>query len=262
MNAVLNQITLKFAHTNSGFTQDLASLLEPLGLKENHLLHLTQSEPRFFPQIQLDFQSGYLYNEVEFSLSDGRIISLKIENATGISKLSPHSYRPIRIEEVKKRFISSGAEWVGLDHAGFNLPWFSPGLHPKIQQLREQISSCCLYHPFPTGEPWDFIIPADLDEIYNHKEIDYTRVRKPKFELVTFEKASTPLVQFDISIDIPYEKFLALFPESLNDPQFRNIWVYLDTPYAMDVCLVINETSQGDWSNFFKGSRICFQPPG
>ena len=185
-----------------------------------------------------------------------QMISLKIENTTGASKLSPHIYQSIGIETVSQRLKASGAGWIGIDHAGFNLPWFSPGLHPGIQQLREKLSPHCLYHQFPTGEPWDFIIPGDLDEIFNQKEVDYTRSRKPKFELVTFEKASTPLVQFDISIDIAYEKFLELFPESLNDPQFKNCWVYLETPFAMDVCLVINETSEKDWSGFFKGFRI------
>jgi hypothetical protein len=129
-------------------------------------------------------------------------------------------------------------------------------VHPKILQLREKLSPCCLYHRFPTGEPWDFIIPGDEDEILNHKAVDYSEVRRPKFELVSFENASTPLVQLDISVNARYERFFELFPESLNDQELRNIWVYLESPYAVDVCLVINESSEDDWSDFFKECRL------
>jgi hypothetical protein len=53
-----------------------------------------------------------------------------------------------------------------------------------------------------------------------------------------------------------YEEFSRLFPESLNDPEFRYVWVYLETPYTTDVCLVINEFTERDWSDYFKGCRL------
>jgi hypothetical protein len=145
---------------------------------------------------------------------------------------------------------------VGIDHGGFNLPWFSSGLHPDILGLREHLSSRCLYHKFPTGEPWDFIIPGDTHEIVRRKSVDYDRNRRPKFEVVSFEKASTPIIQFDILVNANYETFAQLFPESLLDTELRNSWVYLENPYSIDVCLVINEFSEGDWSAFFKDCRL------
>jgi hypothetical protein len=86
--------------------------------------------------------------------------------------------------------------------------------------------------------------------------VDYTKVRRPKFELVSFNKASTPLIQLDVGVNASYERFAPLFPESLNEPEYRNIWIYLRNPYTVDVCLVINEFGAGDWSDYFKGCRL------
>jgi hypothetical protein len=105
---------------------------------------------------------------------------------------------------------------VGIDHVGFNLPWFSSGVHPRILQLREELSSYCLYHRFPSGEPWDFIIPGNRDEIARQEAVDYTMVKRPKFEIVSFDKASTPLLQFDFQMNTSYEILQGLFPEALD----------------------------------------------
>ncbi len=253
----LEKIAVRFPDTDINFTRGLTSLIDALGHAENGMLSLTSSGKGFYPELLLDFQSGRSDITTDFTLSDGEITSVKIENTTGISKQSPYSYKHLAIDTVKQRLASSGVRLIGLDHVGFNLPWFSSGLHPCILQLREKLSSRCLYHRYPTGEPWDFIIPGDTDEIANCRAVDYTRVRRPKFELVSFGNASTPLVQVDISADVEYEAFSQLFPESLNDPSFRNIWVYLETPYTIDVCLVINRfDKERDWSGFFEGSRL------
>jgi hypothetical protein len=113
-----------------------------------------------------------------------------------------------------------------------------------------------LYHRFPSGEPWDFIIPGNRDEIARQEAVDYTMVRRPKFEIVSFEKASTPLLQFDIQMNTSYEILQGLFPEALDDPLIRNLWIYLENPYGLDICLVANEFSEKDWSGYFAGSRI------
>jgi len=252
----LERITVKFPNTHIEFTDQLASLIDVLGQSENHFLGLTISNQNFFPKILVDFQSEHSDILTEFVFSNGEIISVKIENSTGLHKQSPHSYTPVSIETVRQRFLTSEVKLVGIDHVGFNLPWFSSNSHPNILNLREYLPSRCLYHKFPTGEPWDFIIPGDTDEIAHHKAVDYDRIRKPKFELVSFDKASTPLIQFDIVVNSKYETFSQLFPESLNDIEFKNIWVYLKNPYPIDVCLVINEFADGDWSGFFKGYRL------
>jgi hypothetical protein len=252
----LERITVKFPDTNAEFTHQLASLMDVLGHRENHVLELISSDPGFYPKIGVDFQSEHSDILTEFLLSDGEITSVKVENSTGLSKQSPHAYTPISVGTVTRRLIASDVRLVGIDHAGFNLPWFSSDLHPRLVELRAQLSSRCLYHKFPTGEPWDFIIPGDQDEIFNRKVIDYTRTRRPKFELVSFDKASTPLIQFDLGVNVGYERFAPLFPEALNDLEFRNIWIYLKNPYTVDVCLVLNEFTDDDWSGFFKECRL------
>jgi len=257
MTVYLEKIAVRFPYTNTDFTRGLTSIIDVLGHNENGLLRLTRSSKGFYPELLLDFQAECSNIMTDFTLSDGEIISVKIENTTGISKQSPYSYKHLGVDTVKQRLARSGVRLIGLDHVGFNLPWFSSGLHPCILQLREKLSSRCLYHRYPTGEPWDFIIPGDNDEIANCRVVDYTRVRRPKFELVSFGNASTPLVQVDVSVDVEYETFSQLFPESLNDPGFRNIWVYLETPYTIDVCLVINRfDKERDWSGFFEGFRL------
>jgi hypothetical protein len=86
--------------------------------------------------------------------------------------------------------------------------------------------------------------------------VDYSRIRRPKFEVVSFEKSSIPLVQFDIQLNASYETLLKLFPEALNAPNLRNLWIYLENPYGIDVCVVANPYSEEDWSDFFKNSRL------
>lgn len=81
-------------------------------------------------------------------------------------------------------------------------------------------------------------------------------VRRPKFEIVSFDKASTPLLQLDIQMNTSYEILQGLFPEALDDPLICNLWIYLEYPYGLDICLVANGFSEKDWSSYFAGSRI------
>jgi hypothetical protein len=256
MPGILEKIVIRFPSANHGLTDSLEWLLSLFGRRDNHVLELTRSNESYYPIISLDFLADNPTCCVDFIVSTGDVMTVKIENTTGAVRRSPHSYQHIDIASVKQRLEISKIHLTGIDHVGFNLPWFLPGLHPTIIQLREQLSSVCLYHTFPTGEAWDFILPGDEAEIGSTKAVDYTQVRRPKFEIVSFEKASTPLIQIDLSVDAKYEYFSRLFPEALNDSDMRNIWIYLETPYAVDICLVLNETSQNDWSDYFKGFRL------
>jgi hypothetical protein len=204
----------------------------------------------------VDFQAEQAGVRADFVLSSGQTLAVQIENITGQHKQSPHAYRPLSIETVRHRLTIAGIRLVSLDHVGCNLPWFAAGVHPRIGQLRQELAARCLYHRFPTGEPWDFIIPGDKEEIAKSKEIDYNTIRRPKFELVSFDNASMPLLQFDVAVNARYERFATLFPEALNDPEFRNVWLYLENPYPIDVCLVLNEFTARDWSDFFQGCRL------
>jgi len=254
--AILEKVVVRFGKTNSDFRDRFAALVGAFGQGGDNLIEIRSSDRNFYPKISLDIQSRHPGILTDFILSDKENISVTVENSTGLSKQSPYSYKPLSVGIVKQRLANSDIRLIGIDHVGCNLPWFSSNLHPRILELREKLSPRCLYHRFPTGEPWDFILPGDNDEIANRKAIDYTKVRRPKFELVSFDNASTPLIQFDVGVNASYERFSRLFPEALNDLEFRNIWVYLESPYAVDVCLVINEFTEGDWSDFFDGSRI------
>jgi hypothetical protein len=256
MTVYLESIMVRFPDTDAEFANGFVSLTELLGWKQDRTSRLSRSSQEFCPELAVAFESACPGILTDFGLSNGEIVSVGVENVTGLDKPSPHAYQHLSMEKVKQRLVASGIRLVGVDHVGFNLPWFSPGLHPRIVQLRQELSSRCLYYRYPTGEPWDFIIPGDIDEIADHKTVDYTRVRRPKFEIVSFDGASIPLLQFDISVDAGYERFSRLFPESLNDPEFRNIWVYVETPYPVDVCLVMNELSEQDWCSFFQGCRL------
>ena len=173
-----------------------------------------------------------------------------------IDKQNPFVYNHVNIEDVISRLGKNAVEILSADHIGFNLPWFNKGLHPAIIDLRNRLKANCLYHCFPTGEPWDFIIPGELAEIKKRKAIDYSQIRKPKFEIVSFDKASTPLIQIDIAINLKYTEFKPLFPEALDGQNMKNIWIYINSPYDVDICLVLNEYVEGDWSHFFKGHRL------
>lgn len=252
----LEKITIGFPGSQAGFNTQLVSILAPIGRRTSFALDVTASDPSLYPRLSIEYQSPRHAVHADFLLSSGETETVDVENTTGARKQSPHGYRLLGIDEVARRLAAAGLAPAGVDHMGINLPWFEPGRHPRILRLREKIAPACLYHNYPSGEPWDFILPGDRDEIAGRTPVDYSRVRRPKFELVSFEKASTPIVQIDLAVPGRYEDFSGLFPEALADPAFRNIWVYLENPHAVDICLVINERSEGDWSGFFKGCRL------
>lgn len=132
------------------------------------------------------------------------------------------------------------------------------GIHPEIQTLREYCKDKSLYHLFPTGENWDFIIPATKEEITGKASIEYSLLRRPKVEIVTFEKTSKPLIQIDVNISkkTTLDELKKLFPEGLVDENINNIWIYMKNPLGIDICYVLNPGDDPDWSPFFKDSRF------
>jgi len=254
-NPLLERITLNFPGTHPEFHSALLSLLAALGKNTPGNLELAASDKKYYPSLSIDFHSTSSDPAANFDTSGG-VVSVRIENITGAEKRNPLPYRLLAIDEVSRRFAAAAWKIAGCDHIGFNLPWFGPGIHPRILELRGRLAGGCLYHRYPSGEPWDFILPGDTDEIARRKPVDYSKTRRPKFELVSFDGASTPLVQIDISTNARFEDFIRVFPEAMADPAFRNIWVYLENPYSIDVCLVVNEVFSGDWSGHFSGCRL------
>lgn len=209
----------------------------------------------FFPQTEFIFkqiESPY----VQFFFDDGNILTTKIENETGVSKKSPYSYSAIAMDDFLQRI--KPYPLVGLDHTGFNLPYFE-GTHPRIVELREKLKNSCLYHTFPKhleDAPWDFIIPGTREEISRSVPVDYHQTRKPKIEIVSFENSSTPLIQIDLQINGTYDNLVKLFPEAIHIPEIKSMWVYIKNDCGIDICFVLNEALEVDWSYHFEKERI------
>jgi hypothetical protein len=255
---VLTEVVVKFPRSDAAFNREILTQLDKVGLRLNGKLQITCSNNDFYPRISIDTNSENEKVLAEFRTSKGCKAEVSMENTTGVEKKSPLEYSHLSIDSVVERFSKRGITINGLDHVGFNLPWFSSGIHPLIENLRHNLASKCLYHKFPTGEPWGFIFPGSLNEIFMIDKVDYSKTRKPKFEIVSFDASSTPLIQFDVQCNKTFKVFSSIFPEAIHDSQFKNIWIYLENSYSVDICFVLNEFSNRDWSSYFKESRILF----
>ena len=256
MTNLLEVITISFPSIADSFSDQFLTLLSSLGRRDAVQLEISYSSVKFLPQIRLSFSGEGEEVQAHFALGHEKMLSLSITNLTGVDKLHPKHYQHLSLETINHRLELAGIRLTVIDHVGANLPWFGKGIHPQISALRERLSLSCLYHHYPSGEFWDFILPGDAAEISRQKAIDYNMIRRPKFELVSFASTSTPLIQIDILSTGNYESLSAIFPEALADPEFKNIWLYTQNPYGIDICLVLNEPSRQDWSEFFSSCRL------
>lgn len=249
--AYLEEVLFSFDKARRTFFDEFTGLLDRV-LESGRL---KKAAPDFLPTFRLDSELPEPGVAVHFR-SAGGTRKIAVRNTTGEARKSPERYRTIGLAELKRRFAVNSIRIVKLDHIGFNLPWFAPPPHPEIAEVRAVYAKQCLYHAFSSGEPWDFILPGTAAEIAGSVGIDYGRIRKPKLELVSFDKCSVPIIQFDVCCTCPKERFRGIFPEGLYDEGLGNIWVYVDNPYGLDLCLVLGEDYDGDWSGFFRDSRI------
>ncbi len=243
---VLNTIDIVLPDIDDGFFDQLTGFLSVFGVKEGNSLRFNTSNPKYLPVLGL---SCGPVDTPEVVFDKKRV---KIQNTTGVEKANPYSYTTLSLDEVMKRLSNYPLNM--LDHIGFNLPYFD-GVHPEMLELREELKASCLYHLFPSGEPWDFVIPGTKEEI-NGAAVDYSKIRKPKFEIVSFSNCSKPLIQIDFSVKANYGEIKSMFPEGLHDDNLHNVWVYIQNPYGIDICFVVNEPTEGDWSEYFSESRI------
>lgn len=247
----LHNIDIILPNTHKRFQQDLFSFLSHFGEVQDSQLSFTQSNTQYLPHIHLRFEE-YSMPIVQF-FSEGHPINIQLVNKTGVEKKSKYTYKHIEITNFLERM--KDVQVLNLDHIGFDIPWFE-GIHPEIIELREALKDKSLYHLFPTGEPWDFIIPGSEEEIERSLSVDYAEIRKPKFEIVSLDTVSTPIIQFDFSVKNSFSELATLFPEAIHIEELKNIWVYIKNPYGVDICFVVNEYEEGDWSNFFSKNRI------
>lgn len=251
----LRDITFCFDKRFKSFSEKFVKFFDPVTVEENSTVYLKKSNEQFFPQVLFDLESDKEGISIDFD-GDNYHKTVKVVNETGQNKESCEQYSEIDLEVVIERFNENDILVTRMDHVGFNLPWFEEGVHPEIAAIRNDLSPKCLYHKFPTGENWDFIIPGTTDEINRKIDVDYNLVRKPKIEIVSFDKCSKPLLQFDISCVDNSLKFEELFPEGIYDSNLDNVWIYVSNPFNVDFCIVLNRSRGGDWSSFFKEARI------
>lgn len=233
----------------SRVSDELKRFLGNFGNIDGSELDFEHSNKGFMPKVGVVFED--VANPKAIFIAEEKI-EISIENKSNQVVESPEDYIEIELTDFLNRI--SGIDVGTLDHIGFNLPWFD-GVHPDILVLRKKLATKCAYFRFPSGENWDFILPASQEEIENGL-VNFDLVRRPKVEIVTFNKSSTPLIQIDFSLKTKYEQLTSLFPEAIADPDLKNIWVYIQNPWNIDMCFVVNEFDEDDWGNYFKGHRL------
>lgn len=249
---ILETVSIVLPNTDNHFQEMFLKYFSVLTQGDKSSLVFNSTREEYLPKIKLRFDNCRIPHVI-FSLSSGEMLKIDLVNTTGQSKNSPHKYSSISIEEFILRM--EGCEPINLDHAGFDIPWFN-GLHPEIISLREKLKTTSLYYLFPTGEYWDFIIPGKPSEVEHVGDPDLKEVRRPKFEIVSLDKTSTPLIQFEFHVKIPYEQLVEMFPEGIRVDEIKCVWVYISNQYGIDVCLVVNEDGGDDWCEYFKNKRL------
>ena len=239
---LLNKIEIELPDIQTTFKNDFLNFLSNFGVVENNSISFKSSNEEYLPKISLSF-SATKTARVRF---DEKVVEIK--NSTNENKKSPYNYSPISLSEFMLRKQELNFEF--LDHVGFDIPWFE-GVHPDIAGLRKSLPKRCFYFLYPTGENWDFIIPAAKEEV-SSKEITYQAIRRPKFEIVSLDYTSSPIIQFDVSVSENFEQIKQIFPEGIPDNSLKNVWVYIINPYGLDICFVIGHRGKSDWYDFLK----------
>jgi len=249
---LLNEIQLVLPKLGTDFESGLIKFLGAFGEVDGESVTFAKSDEKLMPTMKL------AVGDVDVPKADfhaGEENSIDIVNTTGQERQSPYQYRYLELDEFMRRIGQYDLTY--LDHIGFDLPWFN-GVHPEIIKLREKLTNKWLYYLYPTGENWDFVIPGTDDEIVS-KNINYKIIRRPKFEIVSIDYVSKPLIQFDFRVDAKYEKIVKLFPEAIPDDFNKNVWIYLKNPYDIDICFVVGKSYKLDWYKFIYWSIIILE---
>ena len=248
----LNQITIKLPKLDTNFENRFLDFFSSLGEIDGEGISFYKSDQSYLPQIAVVFSSETKEPFTEFIVGEEKV-TIELTNKTGQEKKSPHKYEHIDLEDFTNRM--NNIKLVNLDHAGFDISWFD-GIHPEILKLREILKGSSLYYLFPSGEPWDFIIPGTAEEVISTGDPDLTLERRPKFEIVSLDKVSTPIIQFEFHVKIPYEQLLKMFPEGIGVDEVKCVWVYIKNNYGLDICMVVNEDQNNDWGTYFAHNRL------
>jgi hypothetical protein len=248
----LQKIKIELPNKDEDFTNKFLTFLSPVGDINNQEIEFKRIDLTFIPKISIEFNQT-INPTANFIFEDQTSHTLEIINYTGKDIQSPHVYTPVDLSTIIDRLADMRI--TSVDHVGFNMPWFE-GVHPDVKILRQVLKNNSLYYLYPNQPLWDFILPGKTEEINNAELVDFTKIRRPKFEIVSFNKSSTPLIQIDLQINRNFDDLAGLFPESILEPKYRNIWVYVKNNFGLDICLVIGQSSGNDWSEILKDSRL------
>lgn len=137
---------------------------------------------------------------------------------------------------------------VRIDHVGFNAPSM---LYSKDEwnSLIKNLSFKCNLYSYPTGEPWPFILPSNIEEHEGEIE-NFNLVREPRFELVYDDYTDKNTIQIDLGVDMTKEEVEKLFPgdDGIYVVGLENILkcIYVDFGFTYDFRLDIRYKSNRD----------------
>lgn len=251
---ILENVTIILPESPDDFGHKLINLLSDIGVVQHQTIFFRPTSSEYFPKLAISFVKK-TQPQVEFHFADMSTIYCQLINTSGQIKRSPERYTSVTIDNFIHRLAPFQLTFV--DHIGFNLPWFD-GVHPEILELRKKLCSTSLYYLFPSGAAWDFILPGTTDEIRHIGDPNLNLVRRPKFELVSFNKSSTPLIQIEIITSATFAQIKEAFPEGIAVSKAKNVWIYIENNYGIDVCLVLNQSTNKDWSSYFSGHRMTW----
>jgi hypothetical protein len=121
----LDRIVVRFPTCDHKFYVEFTQFFNVLGENKNDIFKLDISNESYYPKLSLDFHTSQSEVLIDFILSQGEIITVNVVNFTGENRQSPHSYSHMKLDQVIERLNHSGIRLIGIDHVGFNLPWFS-----------------------------------------------------------------------------------------------------------------------------------------
>lgn len=139
-----------------------------------------------------------------------------------------------------------------IDHTGINLPI---KLYSKEEwdNLLNYLSSLSNIYSYPTGEPWPFLLPSNIEE-KNNEITNFNIIREPKFELVYDDYTNIVAIHIDMETDLSKEEVEALFPgnQGICFNNLENVYkaIYINYSNIIDIRLDIrfkNNFDSGEW---------------
>ena len=152
-----------------------------------------------------------------------------------------------------------------IDHTGLNAS--TEHLDGSWETIVKSIGDSSILYPYPTGEPWFFIIPATKSE--HEESIDnFVEGRLPRFELVELGRETCIAVQLDLQTDLSRQELEKALPSPLGislpglEDYFRSVFINHPWP-GLEIRLDLRfgpGQADGEWASgrwLVQNSRRC-----